>query len=77
MGVLWAHLQEEPPDPRVLRPELPDALVAAVLAGLAKEPEDRPQSTVAYAAGHRGRGLNNGGRCAARPGARRGTARRV
>jgi len=51
MGVLWAHLQEEPPDPRRLRDELPDALVAAVLAGLAKDPEDRPQSTVLYAAG--------------------------
>jgi serine/threonine protein kinase len=49
MGVLWAHLQEEPPDPRRLRDELPDALVAAVLAGLAKDPEDRPQSTVLYA----------------------------
>src|SRR4051794_29772241 len=49
MGVLWAHLQEEPPDPRRLRDELPDALVAAALAGLAKDPEDRPQSTVLYA----------------------------
>src|SRR4051794_4673819 len=51
MGVLWAHLQEPPPDPTVLRPELPEAVAAAVLAGLAKEPEDRPQSTVEYAAG--------------------------
>ncbi|MBE2316514.1 serine/threonine protein kinase [Solirubrobacter sp. CPCC 204708] len=51
MGVLWAHLQEDPPDPRLVRPELPDALVIAILAGLAKEPEDRPQSTAAYAAG--------------------------
>src|SRR4051812_3073146 len=50
MGVLWAHLQEAPPDPRGLREELPEALVAAVLAGLAKDPEDRPASTVAYAA---------------------------
>ena len=51
MGVLWAHLQEAPPDPRVRRPDLPDAIVAAVLAGLAKEPEDRPPTTVAYAEG--------------------------
>jgi serine/threonine protein kinase len=50
MGVLWAHLQEEPPDPRNLRDELPEPLVAAVLAGLAKDPEDRPSSTVDYAA---------------------------
>src|SRR4051812_8342519 len=50
MGVLWAHLQEEPPDPRILRPELSEALVAAVVKGLAKDPEDRPQSTLEYAA---------------------------
>jgi serine/threonine-protein kinase len=50
MGVLWAHLQEDPPDPRALRPDLPEAVAAAVLRGLAKEPEDRPQSTSAYAA---------------------------
>jgi len=50
MGVLWAHLQEDPPDPRALRPDLPEAMAAAVLRGLAKEPEDRPQSTSEYAA---------------------------
>jgi serine/threonine protein kinase len=49
MSVLWAHLQEEPPDPRQLRPELSDGLVAAIMKGLAKDPEDRPQSTVEYA----------------------------
>ena len=40
-----------PPDPRGLRPDLPEAVAAAVLrGGLAKEPADRPQSTtVAYA----------------------------
>ena len=51
MGVLWAHLQEAPPDPRNLRAELPEALCAAVLAGLEKDPEDRPESTLVYAAG--------------------------
>jgi len=51
MGVLWAHLQEAPPDLRTLREELPEAFVEAVVAGLAKDPEDRPQSTVLYAAG--------------------------
>jgi serine/threonine protein kinase len=49
MSVLWAHLQEDPPDPRILRPELGESLVAAVLKGLAKDPEDRPQSTLEYA----------------------------
>jgi serine/threonine protein kinase len=50
MGVLWAHIQEAPPDPRDRRPELPDGLVSALLSGLAKEPADRPPTTVAYAA---------------------------
>src|SRR5262245_15898100 len=49
MGVLWAHLQEEAPNPCDVRPELPAALGAAVLAGLAKDPADRPQSTLEYA----------------------------
>ena len=51
MGVLWAHLQEAPPDPRRLREELTEPLVTALLAGLEKDPEDRPQSTVLYAQG--------------------------
>jgi serine/threonine-protein kinase len=51
MGVLWAHLQEDPPDMRTLRPELSEALCVAVFAGLAKDPEDRPESTLLYAAG--------------------------
>lgn len=50
MGVLWAHIQEAPPDPRDRRPDLPEDLVAAVLSGLAKEPGNRPPTTVAYAA---------------------------
>src|SRR3954454_11122731 len=49
MGVLWAHLQEAPPDLRRFREELPEPFVEAVIAGLAKDPEDRPQSTVLYA----------------------------
>src|SRR4051812_49285466 len=49
MGVLWAHLQEDPPNPCSVRPELPVALGVAVLAGLAKDPADRPQSTLEYA----------------------------
>jgi len=51
MAVLWAHLQEDPADPRTLRPEIPPAVGDAVLRGLAKDPEDRPQSTVDYASG--------------------------
>ena len=50
MGVLWAHLQEAPPDPVGLRADVPRAVANAVLSGLAKEPVDRPQTTVEYAA---------------------------
>ena len=47
MGVLWAHLQEDPPP---LPLSVPDGLAFAVMAGLAKDPEDRPATTVEYAA---------------------------
>jgi serine/threonine-protein kinase len=49
MGVLWAHIQEPPPDPRDRRPELPAPLVAALLAGLEKELGDRPATPTVYA----------------------------
>jgi serine/threonine protein kinase len=47
MGVLWAHIQEDPPP---LPASVPPAMAWAVLAGLAKEPGDRPPTTVEYAA---------------------------
>lgn len=46
-----AHLDEEPPDPTLARPECPPALAAALLDALAKEPARRPQSAGAYARG--------------------------
>lgn len=46
MGVLWAHIQEDPPP---LPASVPAPVAWAVMAGLAKAPEDRPPSTVAYA----------------------------
>jgi serine/threonine protein kinase len=49
MQVLWAHLQEEPPDPRAERDELPKGLTWAVTRALQKEPEDRPETATAYA----------------------------
>jgi len=48
MGVLWAHIQEDPPP---LPASVPAPVAWAVLAGLAKAPEDRPPGTVEYAAG--------------------------
>lgn len=44
-----AHLEEEPPDPRQLRPDCPPELAAAVLRALGKEPGGRPATASAYA----------------------------
>jgi serine/threonine-protein kinase len=37
----WAHLEEEPPTPRMLAPGLPEAIDDVVRTALAKEPDDR------------------------------------
>jgi serine/threonine protein kinase len=49
MQVLWAHLQQEPPDPCAERDDLPKELTWAVNRALEKEPEDRPETATAYA----------------------------
>jgi serine/threonine protein kinase len=49
MKILWAHLQEEPPDPCASRDDLPAGMGEAVLRALAKDPADRPQTASAYA----------------------------
>jgi serine/threonine-protein kinase len=49
MRVLWAQLQDEPPDPREKRPDLPDAAAAVILRALAKEPTERQQSAGEFA----------------------------
>jgi eukaryotic-like serine/threonine-protein kinase len=41
---LEAHLSEPPPDPRALRPDVPDPLAELIAQLLAKDPEDRPES---------------------------------
>ena len=41
-SVLLAHLQQPPPDPRKLRPDLPRAVARAIVRALAKNPDDRP-----------------------------------
>lgn len=51
MRILWAHLQEPPPDPLSLRGDLSPAFSAAMVASLAKEPDKRPASAGAYARG--------------------------
>jgi serine/threonine protein kinase len=44
LRILWAHLQDSPPHPSQLRPDLPRAVGDAILKGLEKDPSDRPQS---------------------------------
>ncbi|MBL4846643.1 MAG: serine/threonine protein kinase [Planctomycetes bacterium] len=44
---LMAVMEEPPPSPRKLRPELSDAFQAGILAGLSKEIGDRPSSATA------------------------------
>jgi eukaryotic-like serine/threonine-protein kinase len=48
MQILWAHLQDEPPDPCEKRPEVPKDVSWAVLRGLEKEAGKRPPNPVAY-----------------------------
>jgi serine/threonine-protein kinase len=49
MRILWAHLQDPPPDPRTLRPDLSGEFSQALLQALEKESDKRPASAGAYA----------------------------
>ncbi|MGB0094065.1 MAG: serine/threonine-protein kinase [Solirubrobacteraceae bacterium] len=49
MRVLWAHLQDEPPDPCAGRGDTPPEFTVALKAALRKQPEERPDSSVKYA----------------------------
>jgi serine/threonine-protein kinase len=44
IAIGFAHCSEEPPPPRQIRRDVPANLEAAILAALAKAPEDRPSS---------------------------------
>ena len=44
-----AHLEEDPPDPVTVRPDVPASLAWAVLQGLAKDPARRPATATGYA----------------------------
>jgi serine/threonine protein kinase len=49
MRILWAHLQEEPPDPCRLRSELSPEFARTMRVALEKDPEKRPASAGEYA----------------------------
>lgn len=49
MRVLWAHLQDEPPDLSDTRPEISAEFTAALKSALRKEPAERPASATEYA----------------------------
>jgi serine/threonine protein kinase len=53
MRVLFAHLQEAPPDLTTLRRGIEPPVARAVTRALEKEPEDRPASAAEYVAGVR------------------------
>ena len=44
-----AHVEDEPPDPRRKRPDVPKGFTWAVLTALAKNPESRPPNASVYA----------------------------
>ncbi len=43
LRVMWAHLEDPPPDPVELGAEIPRAVADAVIGALAKSPAERPQ----------------------------------
>jgi serine/threonine protein kinase len=49
MRILWAHLQDEPPDPRRTRNDLSPELAQALLRALEKDPANRPSTAGEYA----------------------------
>jgi serine/threonine-protein kinase len=51
MRVLFAHLQEEPPDLTAQRGDVSAATARAITRALEKEPEDRPSSAGEYVSG--------------------------
>jgi serine/threonine-protein kinase len=51
MRVLFAHLQEPPPDLTAQRPDISQPVARAISRALEKEPDDRPSSAMEYVAG--------------------------
>jgi serine/threonine protein kinase len=53
MRVLWAHLQDLPPDPCEQRPDVPAQVGQTILQAVAKDPTDRQQRAGDFARGLR------------------------
>lgn len=49
MRILWAHLQDDPPDLLAVRTDLSPEFVRTLMLALAKEPAQRPSSPAEYA----------------------------
>jgi serine/threonine-protein kinase len=49
LQVLWAHLQEEPPDPSANRADVSPEFAQALSAALRKDPAQRPRTSTDYA----------------------------
>jgi serine/threonine protein kinase len=49
MRILWAHLQDPPPDPRSVRADIPEAFSRTLLVALEKDAAKRPQTAGEYA----------------------------
>ena len=49
MRILWAHLQDPPPDPRSVRADIPERFSQTLLVALEKDAAKRPQSAGEYA----------------------------
>jgi serine/threonine protein kinase len=49
MRVLWAHLQDEPPDPSAERADVAPGVAHALNGALRKEPSERPRTGVDFA----------------------------
>jgi serine/threonine protein kinase len=49
MRILWAHLQDPPPDPRSVRPDISERFSQTLLVALEKDAAKRPQTAGEYA----------------------------
>jgi hypothetical protein len=49
MRILWAHLQDAPPDPRGTRPDLSPEFARTLLMALEKDADQRPSTAGEYA----------------------------